>query len=124
MTDGLVEAIKAQMEADADDSYSFDRAAHSALAALKASGFAVVPVGEPASMWRNAITNTVALIDIVRRRHKIPSSNKAFAVFDCDLNGALDDWFKATRSAKPETYDDTEKVWKDFAAMIAAAGGQ
>ena len=42
MTDGLVEAIKAQMEADADDSYSFDRAAHSALAAIKASGFAVV----------------------------------------------------------------------------------
>lgn len=123
----LVEAMRAAIRAENHSSIGDDlRQAQAALAAhnawLKAQGFVVVPGGEPASMWRNAVSNTVALIDIVRRRHTIAATNKAFAVFDCDLNGALDDWFKATRNAKPESYDEAEKVWKDFAASPLAGG--
>lgn len=75
---------------------------------------------QTASAWRNGVTNTIAVIDLIRKQHKPAPHNKAFAVFDCALNGALDDWFKATRSAKPTTYEEAERAWQDFRAL---AGG-
>ena len=69
---------------------------------------------EGASMWRNGISNTVAVIDRVRGKHaKSLRRSKAFAAFDADLDAALQAWFDAARTARPTSYNEAEKVWKD-----------
>lgn len=66
------------------------------------------------SIWRNAITNTVHLFDIVISRHKIPSGNKSFTAFKEDLSDMLDKWFSYSRGVHPKSYEDARKVWDRF----------
>ena len=67
-----------------------------------------------ASMWRNGVTNTAALIDYIHRAHPIDKRNKAFAAFDAALSEAIQQWFDTTRAAKPTSYEESEAVWQRF----------
>lgn len=71
----LVEAMKAQMEADADEGYSFDRAARSALSAIKAQGLVVVPV-----------TPTPEMIEATRKM-EMPRADSAQAMVSAMIVG-------------------------------------
>jgi hypothetical protein len=69
-----------------------------------------------ASIWRNAITNTVLLIDIARKRHPVASRNKAYAAFDRELNDLVEKWFSFSRGVSPKTYSEAEAEWQRFEA--------
>jgi hypothetical protein len=69
-----------------------------------------------ASIWRNAITNTVLLIDIARKRHPVASRNKAYAAFDRELNDLVEKWFSFSRGVSPKTYSEAEAEWQRFDA--------
>lgn len=65
--------------------------------------------------WRNAITNTIIIMDHVRARHaKSKRKSKAFAEFDAELDDMLDKWMTATRMAEPKTWDESEALYKQF----------
>lgn len=74
-------------------------------------------------MWRNGITNTVALVDAIRKKHRPKSGNKAMAAFDADLDAALTAWFDHSRAARPDTYEDAEGEWLKFRSNPADAEG-
>lgn len=75
----------------------------------------MMAVFDTPSIWRNGITNTTAIIDYVRRSRWVSKNNKAFARFDADLNFLIEEWFKRTRTAAPQTYEEAEAVWQQFA---------
>lgn len=90
------------------------------LDAARAAIEAMHPVleDEPvAPIWRNGITNTVGIIDEVRRRFVGRRwTGKTYAEFDDALDEALDRWFRATRVVSPTTYEEAEQVFKDHIA--------
>ncbi len=67
------------------------------------------------SIWRNGITNTTAIIDHVRSTQRVPRNNKAFQRFEADLNFLMSEWFNRTRKASPQTYEEAEAIWQQFA---------
>jgi hypothetical protein len=69
-----------------------------------------------ASIWRNAITNTILLIDVARKRHPVASRNRAYAAFDRELNDLVEKWFSFSRGVSPKTYSEAEAEWQRFDA--------
>lgn len=76
------------------------------------------------AIWRNGITNTSIVVDLVRKRHEklARSDNKAFAAFCADLDAEMEAWFRRSRSAAPESYEEAEQVWQDHIADAGKAG--
>jgi hypothetical protein len=70
-----------------------------------------------ASIWRNAITNTILLIDVARKRHPVASRNRAYAAFDRELNDLVEKWFSFSRGVSPKTYSEAEAEWQRFDAI-------
>lgn len=78
-------------------------------------------------IWRNGITNTTIVIDGVRKMfaenvHLTPTARDAFENFDAMLDHALQQWFDATRTAAPTTYEEAEQVFKDHTTRQALGG--
>lgn len=65
-------------------------------------------------VWRNAITNTVSVVDMVSRRHSSSSRNLALSRFREDLEEMIERWFVFSRGVSPKSYEDAEKSWKLF----------
>lgn len=75
--------------------------------------------GEGAAMWRCGVSDTIILVDRVRRlfdRDRSLKRNRALANMDAELEIALQDWFSHSRSARPNNYNDADAVFKGFSA--------
>jgi hypothetical protein len=66
------------------------------------------------AIWRNGITNTIAIVDAVRKKHAPYTRNLKTAQFDHDLNKVISEWFTASRSANPVDYEAAEEFWNEF----------
>ncbi|MGL4573567.1 MAG: hypothetical protein ACRCV9_02130 [Burkholderiaceae bacterium] len=78
------------------------------------------------AIWRNGVSNTIALMDVVRKRHASKMKrSKFFAEFDRELNALMDDWYRDTRSAAPKSWEEADDLFKKrvdaFSRAIAAA---
>ena len=70
---------------------------------------------EAASMWRGAVSNTVAVVDRVRNQFAKGlrlKKNVRLAHFDAELDIALGEWFVATRRTSPKSYAESEALFR------------
>lgn len=70
---------------------------------------------EAASMWRGAVSNTVAVVDRVRNQFAKGlrlKKNARLAHFDAELDIALGEWFDATRRTSPKSYAESEALFR------------
>lgn len=73
-----------------------------------------------AAVWRNAVTNTLIIIDTIRKRHERSlHRSKSYAAFDDDLEAALSVWFEITRKSTPANYQEAEDAFKAAMEQIS-----
>lgn len=74
---------------------------------------------EGAAMWRCGVSDTIILVDRVRRlfdRERGLKRNRALANLDAELEIALQDWFTHSRAARPNSYNEADAAFKDFSS--------